>query len=299
MVGAVFLGLCGAARAADALATVTIVDGASTLLRDGGKFIAAEGVRLAAGDILQSGPQARLLRVEFQDGAVADLGPDSRVLIAPRLTSAGRKPTRLYLLQGWLKFAAPATPSAGGAGGAWAGATLLTPGAELVDVSRQVVVAVLPDSSQVFSESGTVGVADRQATPAAAVVKLKAGEFYARMGKDKAAVSPRPSAAFIQAVPRTFLDTLPSRAALFKSADVAPKKVGDMAYADAAGWLGGEALLRPYFVSAWRALAKRPDFRAGLVDNMRLHPEWDRILFPEKYAPKPQATPSAPRPAGA
>ena len=59
-----------------------------------------------------------------------------------------------------------------------------------------------------------------------------------------------------------------------------------------------ESALRSQFVARWRALARRPDFRAGLVAHMRSHPEWDRIVFPEKYLPKrPPPTPGAPRPA--
>ena len=30
-------------------------------------------------------------------------------------------------------------------------------------------------------------------------------------------------------------------------------------------------------------------FREALIANMRFHWEWDRILFPEKYAPKEPA----------
>ena len=36
-----------------------------------------------------------------------------------------------------------------------------------------------------------------------------------------------------------------------------------------------------------RARAQDPEFRKALIANMRFHPEWDRILFPEKYLPKP------------
>ena len=33
--------------------------------------------------------------------------------------------------------------------------------------------------------------------------------------------------------------------------------------------------------------AHDPAFRQALVANLRSHPEWDPILFPEKYKPKP------------
>ena len=61
-----------------------------------------------------------------------------------------------------------------------------------------------------------------------------------------------------------------------------------------AAWLSAEPALRSHFAMRWRALARQPDFRAGLVANMRSHPEWDRIVFPEKYLPKrPSRAPAA------
>ncbi|MFG5408015.1 hypothetical protein ABXN37_07635 [Piscinibacter sakaiensis] len=43
---------------------------------------------------------------------------------------------------------------------------------------------------------------------------------------------PRPLPDFVQGLPRGFLDTLPSRAALFKDRDVPPKPAGEIAYAE-------------------------------------------------------------------
>jgi hypothetical protein len=36
-----------------------------------------------------------------------------------------------------------------------------------------------------------------------------------------------------------------------------------------------------------RARAHDPEFRKAVIANMRFHPEWDPIIFPEKYLPKP------------
>ena len=33
----------------------------------------------------------------------------------------------------------------------------------------------------------------------------------------------------------------------------------------------------------FRQRAKDPQFRSKLIENLAAHPEWDRILFPEKY----------------
>lgn len=284
-----------AAPAAQPPALVSILDGEAALLRDSGRFGAAEGVRLAAGDLLETGPQTRLLRLEFTDGAIVDLGPSTRALVAPRLGMRGQAAAaHVYVLQGWFKLIQPA-------GGAPVPAGVLTPAYALGEPAGQQVAAVDADGGfQLFCEAGAVALQDRAARPAPPPVRLKAGEFFARRGSGKAAVAPRPTPAFIQSVPRSFLDPLPTRAALFKGREVAPRRLGDLAYTDAAAWLAAEPMLRSHFASRWRALARRPDFRAGLVEHMREHPEWDRIVFPEKYRPKPpaQAPAAPPRPAG-
>lgn len=284
-----------AASVAPAPVLVSILDGEAALLRESGRFGVAEGVRLAAGDLLETGPQARLLRLEFGDGVILDLGPSTRALVAPRLGARGQGATpHVYVLQGWFKLIQPA-------GGAPVPAAVLTPAYALSEPAGQQVASVDAGGFQLFCEAGAVALQDRAAAkPAPPPVRLKAGEFFSRRGSDKAAVTPRPTPAFIQAVPRSFLDPLPARAALFKGRDVPPKRLGDLAYADVAPWLAGEPMLRSHFAGQWRALARRPDFRAGLVEHMRDHPEWDRIVFPEKYRPKPPPQPPAvpPRPAG-
>jgi hypothetical protein len=96
-----------AAPPAAPLATLTIVDGEAVLIREAARYAPAEGVRLLREDIVETGTQGRLLRIEFPDGLIADLGPATRLQIAPKL--AGRAPGRFYLLQGWVKVTAPAS----------------------------------------------------------------------------------------------------------------------------------------------------------------------------------------------
>ena len=103
-------------------------------------------------------------------------------------------------------------------------------------------------------------------------------------------LAPRPAADFIQRVPRPFIDTLPTRAALFAARDVPVKRLAAITYADVQAWIDAEPALRPLFVTRWKALAQTPEFRKGLAANMRAHPEWDCILYPEKYLPKTPAS---------
>ena len=270
--------LPGVLRAEPAIGIVTIVDGELFATREGSRLALAEGVRIVADDIVESAPQARLARIEFSDGVVLDIGPASRVLMTPRFT--GNRAAKLYLLQGWAKITLPKSLAAANFG---------SEPFDLSAIARDVVLNVQPTASAVFAESGELMLTERSKGKALAAVKLKAGEFFSRVGEAKAVLAQRPAADFINRVPRAFLDTLPTRAALFAARDVAPKRLAPITYADVQAWVDAEAALRPLFVARWKALAQAPEFRKGLVAGLRNHPEWDRTLFPEKYLPKPAA----------
>ena len=64
------------------------------------------------------------------------------------------------------------------------------------------------------------------------------------------------------------------------NADVAPRRLGDMSYADAQPWIDAEPALRQVFAERWRRLAAEPKFRSGLVAGLKSHPEWTPILYP-------------------
>lgn len=281
-----------AAQAAQEPVLVSILDGDAVLLRDSGRFAVAEGVRLASGDIVETGAQTRLLRLEFADGTTVDLGPAARALVVPRLAAKATRgqpseSPHLYVLKGWFKLITPTADKAA------ATPVVLTPDYAIAEASGQQVVSSESAGFQLFCEAGAATLQERGGK-ASAPIRLKAGEYFSRLANDKPAVKPRPVPAFIQAVPRSFLDPLPSRAALFKGRDLQPKRTAELAYADVAAWLSAEPALRSHFAMRWRALARQPDFRAGLVANMRSHPEWDRIVFPEKYLPKrPSRAPAA------
>ena len=130
----------------------------------------------------------------------------------------------------------------------------------------------------------------------AAPLRLKGGDFYTRKADQKSAVAPRPSAAFIGALPKIFLDPLPSRIARYKEREIQPKRVDDVSYAEVEMWLKAPPDIRRPMVSRFRPRISDPAFRSSLVANLKYHPEWDPILFPEKYKPK---EPAADAPKGA
>ncbi|HEY0819908.1 MAG TPA: hypothetical protein VGD46_14085 [Rhizobacter sp.] len=274
------------ALAAGPHATATIVDGEALLVRGATRHALAEGVRLAKDDIVETTAKARFMRIEFGDGVIVDVGPESKLLLAPRFSGdRGKLASRLHLLRGTVKLTVPATLSP-----AFGSFTL--PGVDVTGVARSAVFLSQPPELQVFAESGEVALQERRAGKVGAKAVVKNSEFYSRGADGKASTAARPTGLFIQKLPRAFLDTLPPRAATFASRDVAPKPLGDIGYAEAEPWVDAEGL-RAYFVTRWRPLAQNPAFREGLAASMANHPEWDRVLFPEKYLPKP-APASAP-----
>ncbi len=277
--------------AAAPLATATIVDGEVLLVRGASRLQLAEGVRLAKDDIVENTAKGRLVRIEFSDGLIVDLGPESRALLAPKLMGdRARFASRLHLLRGVAKVTVPKPlpPAA---------AAFSSPGFDVTGVARSAVFIVQAGEAFAFAESGEVVLSERSRGRAAGSTSLKNGEFYAHVGDSKPTVTTRPTPAFIQRLPRAFLDTLPARAALFSSRGVEPKLLGEISFADAQDWIDAESL-RAQFAARWRALAQYPAFREGVAANMSAHPEWDRILYPEKYLPKPASAPTSAAAAG-
>ena len=274
-------------------ATLTILDGGASLLRGEQRLQLAEGVRLAPLDIVETGPDTRLLRIEFADGLALSLGPESRLLIDPRFVGERGRAARVYLLRGWVKLnqlAAPATPAAAGG----APALLASPAFDIRLASGSVVASLLPGAARVFVETGELALQERDVDNAVGTLQsLRTGAYFARVGAAKSAVSARPASDFVQALPRGFLDTLPARADRFMDRAMEAKPQGDLAYADLQDWLRAETSLRRGLMPRWTPLLRKPLLRSAAAANMASHPEWDRVLFPEKYLPKP-AYPAVP-----
>ena len=264
-----FLLISNAFAAGPGLALTTILDGDAQLLRGESKFTLLEGTPLQADDLLEVSDKGRLLRIEYADGVKLDLGPGTRVLLAPHL-AGDRGRARVYLLRGWAKVSVPAK---------MAPVAVITPVFDAISISGNAVLAVLPEGAQAFAEAGEIAL--RFAQAGTAPLTLKPNEWMGLAPGAKPSVSARPGQAFVQQVPRPFLDPLPSRAGLFAGKEREPKRVGDLAYADAQPWLDStEPLMRKLALARWRALHRNAEFRAGLLAGMKAHPEWQPVLFP-------------------
>jgi hypothetical protein len=254
---------------AEAPAVVTLVEGQGVLLRPAGRFSLAEGVRVEAGDIVEVAEKG-LVQIGFGDGTRLSLGPQSRVHVAA-LASRGAKAQAVsdfYLLRGWSKVAtaAPAAPL-----------RLSTPLFALATNQAVFVLQLQSKDASVFVEGGELRLPDGF---------VKAGQFYTRSAGQRGALQPRAPAAFVAAMPRPYQDNLPERLAKLKEREVPPRRLGELTYADVQAWLTGPSELRRPIVQRLRSRARDPEFRKALIANMPLHPEWDRIVFPDKYKPK-------------
>ena len=263
------------------LGLVTIVEGDVSVMRGTHEHAVAAGLRLQAEDIVRTGAGTRLARIELDDGTVLDLGPQTDLLLQPRVLAApAERAASAYLLRGWLKIGTPA--DAGGSDVAIASARL-----DVAGLAGQVVVRALPQASLVFVEGGRAEVIERANGKAIATQALRDGDAFALRAALPGALLRRPPPDLMEGVPRAFVDPIPRRAARWQGRTVAPGPGHAIEYSDASPWIHAETLLRPTFVKRFATLARDRRFRASLVAELPAHPEWDRTLFPEKYRPKP------------
>jgi hypothetical protein len=252
------------------MGVLTMLEGDALLIRDNLKLAAAEGLAMFSGDILETGGNGRHVRIEFSDGSMVSMGPDSRMQLAPGLTgNRAAAAQKVYLLNGWLKLTASKTTMG-----------VATANFDLTGITRSVVVQLLPRSAAFFVEAGETTLRTLQG--AGTTTRLKGGDFVSPArpgaGGGKTEITARPSPAFLQGLPRAFLDERPPRAAGFAGKEVRPVKIGEPSYADLRYWINGEGALRRANLERLRPLAQDPAFRQALQGDMRAHPEWEAVL---------------------
>lgn len=277
LVGLILSGAC----MAQAPGLLTILEGDALIVRGAGRVRAAEGVRLLHGDIVETGANA-FAQIEFADQSVLELGAGTRVMVGgPAKIKAERT---LYALAGWFKLTnARKDPAARG----W---EFRSPLIEFGLLPPVVVLQVKPAEVLVFAERGEIKLTERQSGAAPAPVGVKSTHFYRRSAGARGVTTPSAPASFVTEMPKAFRDSLPLRAEKFKDREVSPKAAPDFVYADVEAWLKSETPFRRQFIERWRAKAREGAFRSALVANLSHHPEWDPILFPEKYLPKNPAS---------
>ena len=267
------------AWAADPIGTITILEGDAFVYRGASRLYANEGVRLESGDIVETAASG-FMQLELTDLSVIQFGPATRAMIN---SSAGRpKPERwLFVMNGWCKVTGAKAGAADGSG-----LELRTRLFTMPANAGVVVFSETPAETTLFVERGEVKLAEDQAGGGPIGVSLQSGDYYRRKAGARGTVNTGSTEAFVAGMPRVLRDSLPLRLDRYRNQAVQPKESSDFAYADVEPWLNAEPWLRRPLVQRWRAKARNPAFRAALVAGLASHPEWDPILFPEKYKKK-------------
>jgi hypothetical protein len=235
------------------------------------------------------------MQVELGGDAVVQLGPTTNAMFQ-RSSTRGKTDQWVYVMDGWVK--------ARGAQDGRIAADIRTPAVDVPGSPSTVVMRTSPGEVTLFVERGQVRLLERAApkggkadrgdpTVGATPDALNAGQLYQRKGGNARTVSTGGLAAFVQEMPRSFRDSLPMRSERFAGKDIKLREAPDPTYADLQAWLQAEPAVRKPMVKRFRAKVKEEPFRAALAANMRAHMEWDPILFPEKYLPKPASAPDA------
>src|SRR6266850_469249 len=280
---AALLGACASAFAQTA--TLTLAEGSVELIRGATLYTATQGVRLGDGDILSIDPKGQA-QVEFQDGAILNLSQGARAMLTT-IASGARGQSEIALLSGWAKF----TQKKSSKGTQY---RYLTPRVEIDAGEATAVLNAGDGSTDIYVESGAVRFSEIGRKGVQRIARdAKGGEFIVRRGEQPATLGLRPSAEFIKNMPRHFRDDLPVLLDRFKNRRSEPKREHEVAYAEVEAWLKAGPSIKRNFVKRFESRSKDSEFRRKLIENLREHPEWDKVLFPEKYAPKDSNSPKS------
>jgi len=262
----------------EAIGMVTVVEGAATLLRGAEVFSAAQRSSIRKADAIETSVPGSA-QLEFADGVIVALGPDSRIFVLDATPASGKSRTRLVLLRGWIKI--DTGPKARGDGIQIASRVL-----SVATGRATLVFNVTPGSTQVFVESGSVTAVALE--PPLSPVTVSDGQFAQRAANLPITVARALPAQFLSAMPRAFRDNLPPLATRFAGQDAPPGRLREASYADAADLLTLPRRWRAGLVRRFEGRTQDAAFRAALDANLLQHPEWDRVLHPEKYLPPPE-----------
>jgi hypothetical protein len=272
---------------------LTLMEGKVELIRGAALYSAAPGMGLRDGDILTVGPKGQA-QVEFRDGNIVNFsqGANAR-LDGISANSAARARPVVTVLSGWVKL-----DQSKSKGVAWRYAT---PVAEFVSAKATAVFNADRDrTASLFIESGAAKVSEPQRRGSRLGSRdAKAGDFVSRKSGQAFVFAGRPAPEFVKGMPGYFRDNLPVLLDRLRNRNVEPRFEHEVSYVEIEDWLKADYPIRKSMLERFENRARDPDFRRKLVENLPQHPEWDRVLHPEKYQPKQADNPKTQTPAGA
>ena len=259
-----------AASAATEIGVVTLVEGGARLLRGATWYKVVAGTRVEEADIIEASDRAQA-QIEFAAGPIADLVGAGKLYLAP--TAPRTAPAILNLPDGWLKIATKPP-----------GLRLRTAQFDVVVVEGILVVHANGPTVDFFVEAGSGRLIELKPNGADGTARdVKVGEYWSKSATGAFTTLLRAPKAFLDGVPRHFLDPLPTLTGTLKTK---PALVIDheITYAEAEPWLAGRD--RAVFERRFASRLRDPAFRNLVLPNLARYPAWDRMLNPEKYAPK-------------
>jgi len=255
------------ARAADAPVVLTLLEGEATVIVGSRAFVAVPGARLGAGALIETEATAALLRLEWPDGTLLDLGPATRVML--RASSLPTRGPLFYLLQGWAKQSQLAV-----------NAGQSSPAFEVQPFKGVLVSHVDEGQATLFAEAGSLTFMARRA---GAQLSLRAGEAAAMAGNGAPQILTRPPGPWLKQLPRSFRETLPARLERFgKTAPPTPRVRAPLTYAALQHWLAAEPAVRRDLPLQFADLLQDRSFKDSVVARITQHPEWEQVLKPPR-----------------
>jgi hypothetical protein len=261
---------------------VTLLEGSLQVIRGTTVFQGVEGMNVKQGDIIESSEVA-FVQLEFVGGAVVALGPSSRLYILPQAAGGSSERTvamDMVVLNGWLKH------EAAGDKGSY---RYRTPELAVTTNAGTVVFRSGPNAADIFVESGSASIAEvSQNGNLGATVPAKVGQFFSRLKGAGVTNLERPSASFLDSMPKQFRDTLPPRQARLPEKAVEPKAEHPVSYAEIEHWLMAPSSWRRGLAERFAPRLADPDFRRQIELHERDLPDWGPVLHPKTPSESPQ-----------
>jgi hypothetical protein len=276
-----------ACLAADA-GTVTVLDGKARLLRGTAWYKPAEGMTVRDTDVFDL-PEGAELQIELADGGAMSITGPGALYVAALTPKDGKQPAsaELFMTRGWAKLGTKSNETR---------LRVRTPLGTVAAGNAVAVAHVAPEVVEAFVESGSAKCVD-PGRGEGGVPETKSGEFCSRAAGKSFAISGRAPAQFINALPRQFMDPLPTRAAKFKNSTVEPTLDREATFAEVQAWLNGP--YRAPFLKRFEPRLADPSFQAAVSGSGKAVPEWNATAptspAPAKVEPaKEPAKPAEP-----
>ena len=265
----------GAANAATEIGVVTLVEGSARVLRG------ATWYKLAAGHAHRGGRHRRgrcdraQVQLEFARGHAGETGRRRDGL--PRVPAKAR-PSRSHGAQ-WLAQGRGQAARRARAHGAVRRRRPPT--------ASSVMQARGPIRRKSSSRPETRGSSNCGKRRRRARARRKRGEYWTEADGAGAFAShaPRAPKAFVDAMPRQLRSIRCPRWRRGIKSKPALVVDHEITYAEAEPWLAGRD--RAAFERRFASRLRDPAFRRAVEPHIARYPSWDRMLHPEKYAPKP------------